>query len=167
MRTTLLATIFTLGTSVAATADIAVRFIESAPKDRFEFINTGACALGPVALHLDLSTSAAGLIFDVSGAGAGVEVFQPFELVAGADLLSNTPIVLDGMSALRLDLKSFPVGAKVAFTVDVDDTLDASDLGQIRVSGGEIAGAVVRMDEAEGVFSENAAARLPAVGCSA
>jgi len=72
---TTLATALTL-CATPAFADIEVTFLESAPKDRFTFTNTGACDLGPAVLSLDLAGSAAGLIFDTSGAGAGVEVFH-------------------------------------------------------------------------------------------
>jgi len=73
-------------------ADIEVTFLESAPKDRFTFTNTGACDLGPAVLSLDLSGSAAGLIFDTSGDGAGVEVFQPYETNLGQIRVSDSEI---------------------------------------------------------------------------
>jgi hypothetical protein len=49
-------------------AAIGVRFIEGAPKDRF----------------------------DVTGTGAGIEMFQPFELVVGPEALATRPKVVDG-----------------------------------------------------------------------
>ena len=67
-------------TTQTAAADIAVRFVESAPKDRFIIENLGDCALTAAGLTLDMAGSAGGLIFDVTGSGAGVEVFQPFDL---------------------------------------------------------------------------------------
>ena len=126
-------------------ADVSVRFVESAPKDSFTFVNTSACATGPIDLTVDLSGSAAGLIFDTTGSGAGVEVFQPFELVAGGAELKSVEAVTDGDTSVKLRLKDLPAGGKIAFTIDVDDTLAASSNGQIMVSGGEIAGASVSM----------------------
>ena len=128
-----------------AFADISAKFVESAPKDSFTFVNTSACATGPIDLTVDLSGSAAGLIFDTTGNGAGVEVFQPFELVAGGAELKSVEAVTDGDTSVKLRLKDLPAGGKIAFTIDVDDTLAASSNGQIMVSGGEIAGASVSM----------------------
>ena len=128
--------------ATAATADLAVRFDEGAPKDRFTLTNTGDCALPAMEVTLDLGTAPAGLIFDVTSAGAGVEVFQPFEMVAGGDALVELPRVLDGDNAVKLQLRGLAAGAEVAFTVDVDDTAGGRE---ITVSGSEIAGAAVRM----------------------
>lgn len=144
-----------------ARADIEVRFTESAPKDRFTITNVADCALGASDITIDLAGSAAGLIFDTTGAGAGVEVFQPFELAAGGDYVTGTTATLDGDTEITLNLAELPPGAAVAFTIDVDDTA-GSDLGQIRVSGGEIAGASVRSGADEGVFSDGAIARVAA-----
>lgn len=162
-----------LGTTLAAIltssafADVEARFIESAPKDRFVFDNTGACALTDITIVLDLSQSAAGLIFDTTATGAGVEVFQPFELVRGADLVPSAPVVVDGQSSVTLTVPTFPKGAQIAFTVDVDDTLPASALGQIRVSGSEIKGAVLRVGSAEGRFDNTGATVVATPACPA
>ena len=67
--------------STPAAADIVVRFDEGAPKDSFTITNADNCALPLTAITIDLAGSAAGLIFDVTGSGAGVSVFQPFQLV--------------------------------------------------------------------------------------
>jgi hypothetical protein len=40
-----------------------------------------ACATGPFDLTIDLAGSPSNLIFDITDDGAGVEVFQPCELV--------------------------------------------------------------------------------------
>jgi len=71
--------------AIPALADVTVRFEESAPKDRFTITNDGPCPMGEVAVVIDLGASAAGLIFDVTGTGAGVSVFQPMELVRGQE----------------------------------------------------------------------------------
>jgi hypothetical protein len=139
-----------------ATADIGVRFIEGAPKDRFEITNQAPCPLVQTDVVLDLRGSAAGLIFDVTGAGAGVEVFQPFELVAGADALAAHPEVVDGDRQVVVSIRRLASQGRIAFTLDVDDTLDARG---ITVSGAEIAGAIVRV-VAEGGTASASFSRL-------
>ena len=141
-------------------ADIETRFIESAPKDRFVVENTGSCALGAVTLTVDLTASAGKLIFDTTGEGAGVEVFQPFEIVAGGDLVTGTPTASDGDRSVSVDLIGLPAGATFAFTIDVDDTLPKSQLGQIRVAGSEIDGATITLGETTATLGTNARATL-------
>ena len=152
-----------------AFADISAKFVESAPKDSFTFVNTSACATGPIDLTVDLSGSAAGLIFDTTGNGAGVEVFQPFELVAGGAELKSVEAVTDGDTSVKLRLKDLPAGGKIAFTIDVDDTLAASSNGQIMLSGGEIAGASVSMtvggDTTRATFDNRGNATLALKDC--
>jgi hypothetical protein len=92
---------------------------------------------------LDMTGSAGGLIFDTEGGGAGVEVFQPFETVSG-DVASVS--VSDGAGLLSLSVSDWPEGAEISFTIDVDDVLRHGDLGQTQVSGGEIAGAELRIN---------------------
>lgn len=121
-----------------AAADLKMQFSEGAPKDRFTLTNIGGCALPAMTVTLDLGAAPAGLIFDTTASGAGVEVFQPFELVAGAELLSTTPAVVDGDAAIVLPLRGLAAGESLAFTIDVDDTGGARE---ITVSGSEIAGA--------------------------
>ncbi|MCY4178906.1 MAG: aggregation factor core [Litoreibacter sp.] len=153
-----------------ALADISVEFREGAPKDRFTFTNTGTCAIGPATLELDLGDSAAGLIFDTTGAGAGVEVFQPYETVAGAASLASVSQVRDGDNRLELSLSKLAPGGSIAFTIDVDDTLRDSALGQIRVSDSEIAGATVALISAQGtasgVFDATSAAFIRVNSCT-
>ncbi|WP_420860727.1 hypothetical protein [Algirhabdus cladophorae] len=132
-----------LCTSLAAQADVTVRFIESAPKDSFVVTNTSACALPAQVLTLDLSTSAAGLIFDVTDQGAGVEVFQPLEFVQGQPLVQTVSQPMDGDQQLVMSLNAMQPGEVLRLTIDLDDTLAAGELGQIRVSGSEIEGAQV------------------------
>lgn len=125
-----------------AAADVTARFIEGAPKDRFQFVSQSACLDGPVTLTVDLSGSAAGLIFDVTGAGQGVEVFQPFELDAGGDFVLSHDKVADGDQSLSLTLKSMPNQTEIGFTIDLDDTLGGRE---ITVNGSEIVGAQVKL----------------------
>jgi len=131
------------GVMLPALADVGVRFIEGAPKDRFELTNRSTCPLTMAQVTFDLRPSAAGLIFDVTGQGAGVDVFQPFELVVGAAAVASHSPVRDGDQELALRIRELQPGAMVAFTVDVDDTLGPRG---ITVSGSEIASAVVRVD---------------------
>ncbi len=149
----------------AALADITMNFRESAPKDRFTLTNTSACDLGSIAITLDLSSSAAGLIFDTTASGAGVEVFQPLEIVEGKALLAGIPDVRDGMNRVELTLTRFPAGADLAFTIDVDDTRAQSDLGQIRVSGSEISGAQLIADGNASTFDATGLATLKTSTC--
>lgn len=126
-----------------AFADITARFIEGAPKDRFVFENTGNCTLEAAKLTLDLSKSAGALVFDVTNAGAGVEVFQPFELVSGADLVRTNAPVRDGDKVLSLEVADMAPGAVIAFTIDVDDTLGNRE---ITVNETEITGSQIRIE---------------------
>ena len=150
-----------------AFADIGVRFIESAPKDRFEITNLAACDVVATDVVVDLGASAAGLIFDTTGAGAGVEVFQPFELIAGADALAAVPDVLDGDRQVVLSIRRLAAGKRIAFTIDVDDTIGPRG---IMVSGSEIEGAVVHVNAAgttaSGRFSRQGEAVVKTPPCS-
>lgn len=150
----------------SAAADVQVQFTEGAPKDRFTISNTGACALGPVDVTIDLSGSNAGLVFDVTGRGAGVEVFQPFELTSGSALLSSYSEVLDGDNSITLSLIDLPADQSLVFTIDVDDTLGAV---QTTVSRSEISGAGIRvksqMAEVTGTFDASSVATAPYQAC--
>ncbi|GAB5448359.1 aggregation factor core [Gymnodinialimonas sp.] len=163
----LIFTCLTIGAlSAPAAADVLVRFQEGAPTDRFIFEATGSCPIEAARLTLDLSGSDAGLVFDVTAQGAGVEVFQPFTLVSGADLVTGTSGVTDGDQRLSLDVARLDPGARIAFTIDIDDTLEGS---QITVSGAEIAGAQAILQMGAEVFAApfraDATARIPLAAC--
>lgn len=148
-------------------ADVNVAFQEGAPKDRFVLTNVGSCDLEIVDITLDLSSSASGIVFDVTGSGAGVEVFQPFEIVAGGEFVGGAPKVEDGDRAVTLQLNALPKGEAVAFTVDVDDT----DGGrEITVTDSEIQGATASVQTASwtasDAFGDNAEASVPVPACS-
>ena len=145
MRLLTLTALLMAGTT--AQANINVRFLEGAPKDRFIIENAGDCDMGPFDVTLDLSQSQAGLIFDVTGAGAGVEVFQPLEIVEGSIHLASVVAPKDGDNVLSLPLNGLPANARVAFTIDVDDTLKNGPSGQIIVRGSEFAGAAVKLSQ--------------------
>ncbi|MDM7941383.1 MAG: hypothetical protein QUV35_02025 [Hydrogenophaga sp.] len=152
--------------ALPAAAAVGVRFVEGAPKDRFEITNRAACALRDTEVVIDLRPSAAGLVFDVTALGAGVEVFQPLEIVAGADALASVSSVVDGDRQVVLSIRRLAPAARIAFTIDVDDTLGPRG---ITVSGSEIEGAVVRVNTAgataSGRFSNNGEAVVPTPGC--
>ncbi len=129
----------------AATAcvhDVSLVFIESAPRDRFEIRNDSSAGQRIQRLTLDLSGSVGRLIFDTVEGRTGVEVFQPFRVDSGEARLSKTPVVQDGSDRLDLTFTRFDPGQRFVFSIDVDDRLPASDLGQIRVAGSEMAGAL-------------------------
>jgi hypothetical protein len=153
-----------------ASAIVKVSFVESAPKDTFTFTNAGACDLGPSVLSLDLSESAAGLIFDTTADGAGVEVFQPYETVAGAEVLASITPVKDGDAKIALTVTGLAPGQSVGFTIDVDDTARHSALGQIQVTDNEIAGATVAFTAGGttsiGVFDNTSRAVLRTPACT-
>lgn len=160
-----------LATALAtpAFADITVRFVEGAPKDRF-VIEAEGCPVGPHMLTIDLSETAAGLIFDTTATGAGVEVYQPFEIAVGAEHVAHTISVGDGETVIGLAMMGLEDGDQVAFTIDVDDTALSSELGQTRVSDSEILGAEVRMMTSDGkkgsaMFDAEAFARIPVLDC--
>lgn len=134
----ILATSTTLMLAAAAAADIRVTFIEGAPKDRFKIENTSTCPVTDASILIDLAPSQGGLVFDVTAAGQGVEVFQPFEITQGAASLANAPSVVDGQTQVQLDILTLAPSDAIALTIDVDDTL-----GQraITVAGSEIQGA--------------------------
>lgn len=142
----------------ATAQDITVQFFDGAPKDSITVINS-ACLISNATLVLDLTGSNGGLIFDVTNAGAGVEVSQPVEVTSGFATLSP---VRDGDKQLQIVLDSLPTGEPLSLTADLDDTLIES--GQTRVSGSEMAGASISLTLANrvltGNFNENGAARI-------
>lgn len=155
-----------LGIGVMANANILTQFDEGAPKDRFTFTNQSACSMDNVELLLDLSTSLAGLVFDIQAGGSGVEVFQPLEFVVGSNLLSAMPTVEDGANSVVLDIASLPSGAAISFTIDIDDTLGGRE---ITVNGSEISGASVTLIRADrpvtATFSSAAKAEIEITDC--
>lgn len=154
------------GFATLARADLAVSFDEGAPKDRFTFANTGSCTIAGANILLDLSSSKSGLIFDVTGQGAGVEVFQPLQVTAGANALLGLPDVKDGDSRISLDIGQLKAGKSVVFTIDVDDTAGGRE---ITVSGSEIVDAKVRFSRGDtsksAVFGSNARAAIQLTDC--
>lgn len=164
----LIAAAAALAFATPALAEIRVSFEDSAPTDIFTISHKGACALGPFTLELDLGGSAGRLYFDTTASGAGVQVYQPFRLVAGAQRVVAISPVGDGDERVQLSFSRFEPGEEVAFTIDVDDRMTAGPLGQTQVAGSEIAGAQIAIGpEATGRFSANAIARIPTPRCAA
>jgi len=145
MRLALLA--FTLCASTSHAQGIAVQFADGAPKDSITFENNG-CALEQATIVIDLSKSKAGLIFDTTAGGDGVEVYQPIEVLTPDVTVSP---VADGGKVLHIYIPQFPNGATVRLTADLDDTTSAR---QITVNGSEMAGATVSL--AMGALMETA-----------
>jgi hypothetical protein len=167
MNSTLIAAVvFATLFPVAGLADLQITFRDGAPKDTFRISNTSACATGPVSLTLDMTPSMGKLIFDVTSAGAGVEVFQPLEVTKGAAFLNALPEVTDGQKTLALDISDLPPGEEIAFTIDVDDTIGARE---ITVNGSEMSGSIVALtlasENMEAVFDTSAVARLTTPAC--
>lgn len=150
---------FLIALPSAAIADLTVSFRDGAPKDRFTLSYDGVCALDDLDVQIDLGTAPAGLIFDTSGAGAGVEVFQPLEWVVGN---ARTSQVTDGDTVLTISLEGVEPGANWAFTADIDDTTSAR---QITVDGSEMAGAMLRADGQAAVFDGSGAATVKLQTC--
>ncbi len=156
----------TMFIATPAYADLSVSFNEGAPKDRFSFKNVGECPISSATLKLDLSGSSSGLIFDVTGSGAGVEVFQPLEFVSGRNSLMKVPTIQDGDDFVEMNIKKLAPGGSIAFTVDIDDTKGGRE---ITVSGSEIKGASVRLVqagiEATASLGTNGKATVKTQGC--
>lgn len=146
MKRRLTSTFLTLILATLATplaAELSVKFVESAPKDWFAVTNNGNCKLDSLQMDIDLTDSAGKLIFDTTSTGAGVEVFQPFEIRGGNIELISAGDVKDGDKRLSVLIKHLQPGETASFTIDVDDTLTNSELGMIRVSQSEIQGTKV------------------------
>ncbi|WP_170379577.1 aggregation factor core [Ruegeria atlantica] len=158
----------TLGLFAATSlqAGVQIRFIEGAPKDRFVLTNVGTCVVEASTLKIDLSQSAGRLIFDVTENGAGVEVFQPLEIVEGVDALRQLPLAVDGQNTIELEIATLAVGDNLAFTIDVDDTIGQRE---ITVTGSEIEGATVSYADAvetkTATFSSDAVVNVATKDC--
>ena len=164
----LITAVFCIAVPMPALSDIVVLFDEGAPKDKFVISNEGACPLADLTLRIDLGSSAAGLILDVTKEGAGVSVYQPLEFVSGKSLLSEVPQVRDGDSIIALPIARLGPEDQIVFTIDVDDTLGVSPT---MISGAEITGARIVVEtsgqQKSTDFGETASARMPMNGCSA
>lgn len=134
--------------ATTAQSDVTMSFRDGAPVDTFEITATDTCLSGIIAVTLDLTQSQGQLIFDVTPAGAGVEVFQPLVLTKGQNAVLRTSELKDGDQILALVLQD--LSAPVGFTADLDDTIGQRE---ITVSGSEIAGATVQIQTATDMLS--------------
>jgi len=164
--------VFIAASLQASHADIVVSFVESAPKDRFVVENQGACPFDDLIVEIDLSESAGRLIFDTTASGAGVEVFQPFEVAEGDVQLLSAEVVNDGDRVLTVRIKNLLPESSAVFTIDVDDQLPKSELGMIRVTGSEMENSLVSITFWEeqlstAVFNANSVAVVPSPACQA
>lgn len=150
----------------AARADLSVRFVEGAPKDRFIVENLGACPIGSASVTLDLTASRGGLYFDVTAKGAGVSVYQPVEIERGAAFVAEMAPVPDGATSVGLMLRDLPPGEAVVLTTDLDDR---TGQGATIVGDAEIAGAAVIIavqgERISGYFGKDAGVRLALPPC--
>ncbi|MEM8877236.1 MAG: aggregation factor core protein MAFp3, isoform C [Pseudomonadota bacterium] len=128
-------------TPVPCGPQAAVYFADGAPTDRFRIENRSSDVWQIVRVDIDLGTAPAGVFFDPTGAGAGSSVFQPFVDAGGDGELSGASALTDGGTVLTLSFARFPAQGMHEFTADIDDSGPTST----RVSGGEIAGASIRV----------------------
>jgi len=131
--------------SLSCNETIEISFAEGAPVDIFTIENRSKF-WNVVAVEIDLSGSKGNLIFDTSAGGQGVDVFQPYKSVSGSAIIAGEIEVKDGSEKITIAFDRFAQGQTYAFSIDVDDRLAASELGQIRVSGSEIEMAMVTFD---------------------
>lgn len=168
-RSLITAIIVTAMMVVTAQASIVAQFRESAPRDLFVFENTGPCAVTDLKVSVDLSGAAGGLYFDTTAAGDGVEVFQPLRMDEGEVELASAP-VRDGDTGFTLAIETLEPGDRAVVSVDVDDRMTASALGQIRVTGSEMEGARVHVTfgnhSASAHFGNDNRAIVPTPQCS-
>lgn len=174
-RSARICTVFAAAAAAAvggsAHADLSVRFVESAPTDRFEIENTGLCPIGRLTVTIDLAGSAAGLLFDTTGAGAGVQVFQPLRIAQGEERVERLAEIADGDQILSASLTGLSPGEAVVLTIDVDDTLAAGPRGQTQIAGSEIEGAaaLISFEDADipgaAAFAADGRALIAAPGC--
>ena len=163
-----LALLLPLSTSVVA--NIEVKFVESAPKDWFEIHNVGNCELTELMVTIDLTQSVGQLIFDTTETGAGVQVYQPFEVKQGSVSLVSSDRVADGDQQLSVRIPSLASGASASFTIDVDDTIPSGELGVTMIAGAEMAQSMVTVTSSSntpigGTFDGNNTAVINLPGC--
>jgi hypothetical protein len=142
---TLAAAAMLMITTVAANADLAVRFEEAAPKDRFIISNNTECTFGRGVLVTDLAPSPRGLLFDTVEGGAGENVAQPLEVAVADHLAVVTAPVADGARSAKVALDAFPPESRRVITVDVDDCDRSGPMGTQMISNSEMAGARIRV----------------------
>lgn len=153
-----------------APAEIRVTYQDLSP-DIITIRNGSAFDLGPFELTVDLGTSPAGLIFDVSGTGAGFAGWAPLSVIAGGEQVLAIGEVTDGDTRLVVRLDFLAGHGTVAIAVDVDDTDPASALGPTIIAPSEIAGATAHVSHGgppvSATFGPDGLAVLPLEACIA
>lgn len=126
------------GAALACDVRASATFLEGAPRDRLVVKNLSAGDWTLARADWLLAGSQGRVLFDVTGSGAGVQVFQPFRVEKSQDLLARQPDVKDGDQVLSLEFNGFGPGRDFIFSIDVDDQLQASET---IVDGTEMQGA--------------------------
>lgn len=134
---------FSTAAFAASCIQIDAEFYEGAPRDRFIIKNNSSDKYSIESATLTLRGSKGRLIFDTIDGGKGVEVFQQFRSEESSAMLATKPTLKDGADTLALTFTHFDPNETYRFSLDVDDQLTNSELGQIRVSSSEMNGAQI------------------------
>ena len=173
----ILAALCSLTAAQAARAcgpEVVIQFIDSSP-DLFIIENRSLEAWTLVSLEFRAEKSAGRVVFDTDLGGAGASEPYQFEVVEGEVGLMKAPVVADGAEELTLHFANFAPGRKFVFSIDLDDRLENSAMGQAYVTGDEIAGAEVtglfthpKIGEgrAQGTFGSDGTAHLRGATCA-
>lgn len=124
---------------------LVVSFFEEA-SDVFLLHNASDPGWSLLRVEIDLRDAAGGLIFDVTGSGAGVSSYQPYAQTGGTAAIVARTEVNDGDSLMNLAFERFDPGERFMFTIDLDDTRPGPE--QTWIDGAELIGGMVR-----GVFA--------------
>ena len=161
-------------TARACGPEVVIRFIDSGP-DLFIIENNSLEDWTLLSLEFRAEHSAGRVVFDTDFGGAGASEPQQFETVEGEVGLMMAPVVADGAEELTLHFANFAPGRKFVFSIDLDDRLPNSAMGQAYVTGDEIAGAEVlglfthpKIGEgrAQGTFGTDGTAHLRGAACA-
>ncbi len=161
-------------TARACGPEVVIQFIDSSP-DLFIIENKSLEAWTLLSLEFRAQKSAGRVVFDTDLGGAGASEPYQFEVVEGEVGLMKAPVVADGAEELSLHFANFAPGRKFVFTIDLDDRLENSPMGQAYVTGEEIAGAEVLglfthpkigKGNAQGTFGSDGKAHLRGATCA-
>jgi hypothetical protein len=153
--------------------EVVIRFIDSDP-DLFIIENKSLEDWTLLSLEFRAGNSMGKVVFDTDFGGAGASAPQQFEHVEGEVGLMGTPVVADGAEELSLHFINFSAGRQFTFSIDLDDRIPMSDMGQAYVTGEEIAGAEVTglfshpkigEGKAQGTFGTDGRAHLRGAAC--
>lgn len=128
-----------------ARVQVAAVFTEGAPTDKLDIRNQSVADWRIERVVWNLEPSRGRLIFDVTDAGAGVQVFQPLRVLTAASPLMQwraLPRVNDGEQRLELRFDAFAPGETFSIAMDLDDQIGARET---IVSGSEIEAAVLQV----------------------